>query len=196
MRLALAFGAALLAAGPALHAQTGDRPAEKKAPTVAERVAKAEKACERAKKRMEKADFSKAQTAYRECLQRQLCAQEKDKAACNERVARRFETEDKARRACAGKKGEEPGYGECMRRERCAGANDPARCETRARALDTCAVLKDKGDAYQSCMRREICTQSADPARCEERGKARAACQGRTGDELRACMQEQRGKKK
>ena len=196
MRLAPLLGAVLLVAGTALHAQSGEK-AAKKQPTIQERVEKAEKACEAAKKRMEKADFSKAQATYRACLQRQLCAQEKDKAACNERVARRFETEDNARRACAGKKGQEPAYGECLRRERCVEAKDPARCETRVRALETCAVLKDKGgDAYQGCMRREMCTQAADPARCEERGKARAACQGRTGEELHACVRERLGKKK
>jgi hypothetical protein len=196
MKLALLLGAALLCAGTALNAQTADKPAAKKPPTVAERVARAEKACEAAKKRMEKADFAKAQVTYRDCMQRELCAREKDKAACNERVARGFATEDKARRACAGSKGKEPAYGECMRRERCAEAKDPARCETRARALENCAVLKDKGDAYRDCMRRETCTQAADPARCEERSKARAACKSKKAEELRSCVQEQLSKKK
>ena len=198
MRLALLFGAALLAAGTALHAQT-DKTAAKKPPTAAERAARAEKSCAAAKKRVEKGgtDFSKAQTAYRECMRRELCAREKDKGACSQRVARRFETEDKALRACAASKGQEPAYGACLRRERCAGAKDPARCETRSRVLEICGVLKDKGsDAYLECARRETCTQAADPARCQATAKARDACKSKKGDERRACIQEQRGKKK
>ena len=201
MRLALLFGAALLAAGTALHAQTGDRAAKKQQPSAADLQAKAAKTCEAIKRKAPadpmKGDPGRTEAAYRDCMQREMCARAKDKAACNARVAKGLETEDKARRACAGSKGKEPAYGECMRRARCAGAGDPARCETRARALENCAVLKDKGsDAYRDCMRRETCTQAADPARCQENAKAREACKSKKGDELRACIREQRGKKK
>jgi hypothetical protein len=51
-------------------------------------------------------------------------------------------------------------------------------------------------------MQREFCAQTADPAKCEagakqrsaQREKIREACKGKTGDELRACIREQRGK--
>jgi hypothetical protein len=52
-------------------------------------------------------------------------------------------------------------------------------------------------------MRRELCAQTKDPAQCEARAKeamakrekAREACKGKQGDDLRACMREQLGRK-
>ena len=51
-------------------------------------------------------------------------------------------------------------------------------------------------------MRREMCAQSADPAKCEARAKeasairaqVREACKDKKGEELRACVREQREK--
>jgi hypothetical protein len=47
-----------------------------------------------------------------------------------------------------------------------------------------------------------MCAQSADPAKCEARAKeaasrraqVREACKGKSGEELKACIREQRGK--
>ena len=51
-------------------------------------------------------------------------------------------------------------------------------------------------------MQREFCAQTADPAKCEAQAKARTAqrekireaCKGKTGEELKACVRDQRGK--
>ena len=51
-------------------------------------------------------------------------------------------------------------------------------------------------------MRREVCVQAKDPAACEARvkeaaarhAKAREACKGKTGEELKTCIREQRSK--
>jgi hypothetical protein len=51
-------------------------------------------------------------------------------------------------------------------------------------------------------MRVHMCAEAKDPAQCEARAKeaaerrkqAMAACQGKQGEEMRACMQAQRGK--
>ena len=51
MRLALLLGAALLAAGPALHAQSGDKAAKKPQPSAREVQAKAARTCEAIKRR-------------------------------------------------------------------------------------------------------------------------------------------------
>jgi hypothetical protein len=52
-------------------------------------------------------------------------------------------------------------------------------------------------------MQKEMCAQSKDPAKCEaglkdraaERARLREACKGKTGEELRACVRENRNPK-
>jgi hypothetical protein len=116
----------------------------------------------------------------------------------------------KAVKACEGKQGEERRA--CLRREMCAQAKDPKACEERfakakaahAKAAKACEASKDKGTEHRDCMRRELCAQTKDPAHCEARAKeamakrekTREACKGKQGDELRACLREQRGNKK
>jgi hypothetical protein len=200
MRLALAFGAALLAAGTALNAQT-DKAAKKPQPSARELHAKAAKTCDAIRRKAPadpmKGDPGRTEASYRDCMQREMCARAKDKKGCQERVAAALARQEKAQKACSSAKSKGiPAHEDCMRRELCAGAKDPARCETRTRAIRTCEPLESKTDAYRDCMRRELCTQAADPARCQETARAREACRGKKGDEMRACIQEQRGKKK
>jgi hypothetical protein len=70
----------------------------------------------------------------------------------------------------------------------CTKAKDPKACEQR--------LAKTRAA-------RELCAQSGDPAKCEKNAMLRAtqgarlreACKDKKGDELRACMREQRRKK-
>jgi hypothetical protein len=58
-----------------------------------------------------------------------------------------------------------------------------------------------KGDERRDCMRKEMCASASDPGKCEARMKERMAmrqkameeCKAKGGD-MKACMQEQRGK--
>ena len=148
-----------------------------------------------------KADPARSEAAYRECVQRQICARSKDKKGCAERIAQGFAREDKARSACAATKSKGgTAHEDCMRRQLCASAKDPKRCVTHGKAAEVCEVLRKNNDAFRDCMRRETCKQTADPAGCEARAKQAAArhdaCKSRTGEEYRACLREQRGKKK
>jgi hypothetical protein len=60
-----------------------------------------------------------------------------------------------------------------------------------------------KGAQHDECMMKEMCAQAKDAARCEAQGRARLArrerireaCKDKRGDELRACIREQRGEK-
>jgi hypothetical protein len=142
MRLSVAIGTVLLAASTALHAQA-DREKLKEA------HAKALKACE-----------GKAGDEHRGCMRRELCAQAKDSAACEERFAKADAAKAalaRAAKACEGKEGAE--RADCMRRETCAQAKDPARCEARikeamARREKIREACKDKkGDEYRACIR-------------------------------------------
>jgi hypothetical protein len=135
-----------------------------------------------------------------------VCAQGDDKAAQREKLRAAHQ---KAVKACEGKAGEERRA--CLQREMCAQAKDPKACEERfakakaahAKAAKACEPAKGKGAEHRDCMRRELCAQTKDPAQCEARAKeamakrekVREACKGKEGDELRACIREQRGKK-
>jgi hypothetical protein len=97
------------------------------------------------------------------------------------------------------------------RRFDCSQAKDPKACEERrakgkemhAKASKACEASKDKAGEHRDCMRRELCAQTKDPAKCEahakeamaKRDKVREACKGKEGEERRACIKEQRGKK-
>jgi hypothetical protein len=203
MRFALTLGACLLAASGALHAQSdkaaGDKAAKR--PAAKDVRAQAAKACESTR--------AKGQIAYRDCVQRNLCAAAKDKKACEERFAKANAVQDKAASACASSKSKgEPAYQACLRRELCAQSPNPGRCETRAKAAANCEPLKGKGGAYGECLGRELCAQSENKPRCEARAKESAArqqrfheaCKTQKGDDYRACIaqraREQRGKKK
>ena len=92
----------------------------------------------------------------------------------------------------------------------CSQAKDPKACEERrakaremhAKAVKACAASKGKEAEHRACMQREFCAQTADPAKCEaaakqrsaQRDKIREACKDKTGDALKACIREQRGK--
>jgi Spy/CpxP family protein refolding chaperone len=87
------------------------------------------------------------------------CSKAQDPKACEERVAQRRETMQKARAACEGRQGDD--YGACMRTQVCAQSADPAKCEAgakervarRAQMREAC---KDKtGDALRACIREQ-----------------------------------------
>lgn len=96
------------------------------------------------------------------------------------------------------------------RRFDCSQAKDPKACEEHrakareayAKASKACEASKGKAAEHRDCMRHEMCAQAQDPAKCEAQAKAaaarrdkiREACKGKQGDELRACVREQRGK--
>ncbi len=96
------------------------------------------------------------------------------------------------------------------RRFDCSQAKDPKACEERrakgremhAKAVKACEAAKGKQTEYRDCMQRELCAQTADPAKCEaaakqrsvQRDKIREACKDKTGEALKACIREQRGR--
>jgi hypothetical protein len=96
------------------------------------------------------------------------------------------------------------------RRFDCSQAKDPKACEERrakaremhAKAVKACEASKAKEAEHRACMQREFCAQTADPAKCEaaakqrsaQRDKIREACKDKTGEALKACIREQRGK--
>jgi Spy/CpxP family protein refolding chaperone len=88
------------------------------------------------------------------------CSKAKDPKACEERVAKAKAARDKARQACAGKKGDEGR--DCMRREMCAQTKDPAKCEAqvkeaaarRAQIREACKDRKD--EELKSCIREQL----------------------------------------
>jgi Spy/CpxP family protein refolding chaperone len=90
-------------------------------------------------------------------MQKQMCAQSANPAACEERVGRLKDAHTKARQACEGKKADEAR--ECMRREMCAQSKDPAKCEAEvsqraARRAELREACKGKtGDELVSCIR-------------------------------------------
>ena len=108
------IGALLAAAAASLHAQApgADEAREK---LRAER-AQAEKACQ-----------GQQGAQHRDCMLREMCAQQKDPKACEERVAKMKDAARSARAACEGKRGAE--HDECMMKQVCAQAKDAARCE-------------------------------------------------------------------
>ena len=70
--------------------------------------------------------------AHRECMQREMCAQAKDPAKCNERVAKLRDVHKKAEETC--KSAQPDKHRDCMQHEMCAQAKDPVKCEARAKA--------------------------------------------------------------
>ena len=93
-----------------------------------------------------------------------------------------------AMKACESKQGAE--RHKCMTTNMCAKAPNPKECE--ARAANRHAKMKER--------HAKGCAEAKDPAKCEaerkaRREKMREACKGKQGDELRACIREQRGKK-
>jgi len=64
---------------------------------------------------------------HRDCMQREMCAQAKDPAKCNERVARIRDAHKKAQETC--KSAQPDKHRECMQHEMCAQAKDPVKCE-------------------------------------------------------------------
>jgi hypothetical protein len=69
--------------------------------------------------------------AHTDCMQREMCAQAKDPARCNERAANVREAHKKAAENC--KSAQPDKHRECMRHEMCAQAKEPVKCEARAR---------------------------------------------------------------
>ena len=69
--------------------------------------------------------------AHRECMQREMCAQAKDPAKCNERVAKLRDAHKKAEETC--KSAQPDKHRECMRHEMCAHAREPVKCEAEAK---------------------------------------------------------------
>ena len=115
----------------------------------------------------------------------------------------------KAIKACEGKPA--PEQRGCVRRELCAQAKDPQACQERFAKADAAKAARaraarvcegQQGAERGDCMRRETCAQAKDPAQCEarireaaaKREKIREACQGKKGDEYRACLRAERGK--
>ena len=60
------------------------------------------------------------------------CSATQDPQACEERRKKLVEARDKARAACADKKGDE--HADCMEQQFCAQAKDPAKCEARIKS--------------------------------------------------------------
>jgi hypothetical protein len=87
------------------------------------------------------------------------CSKAKDPKACEEHLAKAKAARDKAREACAGKKGDEGR--DCMRREMCAQTKDAAKCEAHvkeaaARRAQIREACKDrKGEELKSCIREQ-----------------------------------------
>ena len=90
---------------------------------------------------------------------RELCAQQKDPKACEERVAKMKDAARSARAACEGKRGAE--HDECMMKQMCAQAKDAARCEAEGRARlarreKIREACKDtRGEELRACLREQ-----------------------------------------
>jgi hypothetical protein len=69
--------------------------------------------------------------AHRDCMQREMCAQAKDPAKCNERIAKMRDAHSKAEEIC--KSAQPDKHRDCMRHEMCAQAKDPVKCEAQAK---------------------------------------------------------------
>ncbi len=69
--------------------------------------------------------------AHRDCMQREMCAQAKDPAKCNERAAKMRDAHKKAEETC--KSAQPDKHRDCMRHEMCAHAKDPVKCEAQAK---------------------------------------------------------------
>jgi hypothetical protein len=69
--------------------------------------------------------------AHRDCMQREMCAQAKEPAKCNERVSKMRDAHQKAAETC--KSAQPDKHRDCMRHEMCAQATDPVKCEAQAK---------------------------------------------------------------
>jgi hypothetical protein len=85
-----------------------------------------------ARKKAREACKAERGDAHRDCMQREMCAQAKDSAKCNERLTKAREAHKQAAENC--KSAQPDKYRECMRHEMCAQAKDPVKCEARAKA--------------------------------------------------------------
>jgi hypothetical protein len=124
-------GALLLIAAlcaPAALAQTPPTgaPAEKRALSAEQK-----QKIHEARKKAAAACKGERGDAHRDCMQREMCAQAKDPAKCNERVAKIRETHAKAAENC--KSAQPDKHRECMQHEMCAQAKDPVKCEALAK---------------------------------------------------------------
>jgi len=90
MRLPLLMGAALLAASTALYAQADDKAARRQA--LKDAHSKARKACD-----------GKPEGERRDCMRRELCAQSKDPAKCEQHAREAAAARAKAHEACKDK---------------------------------------------------------------------------------------------
>ena len=138
------------------------------------------------------------------------CSQAKDPKACEERVAKMKAARAEAEKACQGKAGQE--RADCMRQSFCSGAKDPKACEERAAKMgemksahrDARAACQGKtGAEHEQCMAHEMCARAKDPAKCEAEAKERMArrekiheaCKDKRGEDLKACIRDQRSRK-
>ena len=136
------------------------------------------------------------------------CSRANDPKACEERRDKMKAMQAQAEKECAGRQGME--QRECMMKQMCAQAPDPKRCEERAarmkdNAKSAAAACQGRpGAEHDECMAQEFCSQEKDSARCEAEAKARLArrekmekmreaCKDKSGEELKACIREQRG---
>ena len=144
MRLSLAIAAALLAATSGLYAQA---PRDERVAKMKAAHEKAQRACE-AKPAAERAA----------CVRSEMCAQAKDRSACESRMAK-AQAVSKARQACEGKEGD--ARRECMRRETCAQAKDPAQCEAQVKeAMAKREKIREackgkEGEALRACIKEQ-----------------------------------------
>ena len=132
------------------------------------------------------------------------CSQAKDPTACEERVGKM----KSAQKACEGKTGEE--HAGCLREQFCSQAKDPKGCEERVAkmreahqsARQACEG-KARGAEHQQCMIQQTCSRAKDPAKCEAeardhiamREKIQEACKGKVGEDMKACVRDQRSQK-
>jgi len=121
---------AALSAPVALAQEPAASSAAGKRPTSAEQKQKVREA----HKKAAEACKSESGDTRRDCMQREMCAQAKDPAKCNERAARLREAHAKAAEIC--KSAQPDKHRDCMRHEMCAHAKDPVKCEARAKARD------------------------------------------------------------
>jgi hypothetical protein len=89
--------------------------------------------------------------------QRVDCSKAKDRARCEERVAKFKAAHGSAEKACAGKQGD--ARRDCMRKQMCAQAKDPKACLDRSAKMKAAhgkaekACAGKQGDAHRDCMR-------------------------------------------
>jgi hypothetical protein len=111
MKLTAVVTACLLAASPALFAQTPPSGDSKPPATKEEHRAKMKAAHEKAAKACE----SQKGAAHEACMRKEFCASAKDPGQCEAHAKEAQARRDKARAACKDKQGDE--YKACMREQ-------------------------------------------------------------------------------